>query len=73
MYEKPGDLDEKVDIYAFGCLLYEMSELELLFNVDSLHKTSDLDDKLSKSRLVKFLFKNDPNRFKMYFLVLIII
>ncbi len=67
MFDKPNEIDEKVDIYAFACLLYEMSELEPVFEAfDSKQQSSDLEIKLEKSRLVELLFKNDLNNFKMY-------
>ena len=45
-----NEIDEKVDIYAFGCLLYEMSELEKLFIGKSREKniTKLLDCRLFK-------------------------
>jgi hypothetical protein len=64
MFENPNEIDEKVDIFAYGCLLYEMSELVPLFDTNNLNQ--NLDDKLNQSRLVEILFNKNVNYFKRY-------
>ena len=36
------DYTEKIDIWSFGCVLYEMIELEMLFHSSSIQVLNDL-------------------------------
>ena len=69
MFDKPiNELDEKCDIYAFGCLLYEMSESRPLFDQQTNQSKpifDSFDSKVQTSRLVDLMFKNKVEQFKM--------
>ena len=57
---KKDEINEKVDVYAFGCLLFEMSQLEELFEGKNRE-----DNKIST---INFrLFKNNA-KFKDFYL-----
>ena len=56
---KKDEINEKVDVYAFGCLLFEMSELKELFE--------GKDREENKISIINFrLFKNNA-KFKDFY------
>ncbi len=62
---KKDEINEKVDVYAFGCLLFEMSQLEELFEGKNReeNKIYKIDFKMSK---INIKFKDLYLKFSLF-------